>query len=170
MSHRYLILGLLMEQPMSGYDIRKHVQTVLSAVANASYGTLYPALHKLLKEGAVKVQEVPQKTRPMKKVYQITGQGRQELLGWLRQPPGEDQPQREFLLKLYLAKVIAPEQLLDLVAARRAQAEAMLQSLNADKDVADDLRQVWMINYALSMCRAEIDWLEQIEHQIDTRY
>ena len=153
---------------MSGYDIRKHVQTVLSAVANASYGTLYPALHRLLKEGAVRVQEVPQKTRPMKKVYQITGQGRQELLGWLKQPPEEGQAQREFLLKLYLAKVLAPEQLRMLVTVRRAQAEATLQSLHADVDMADDLRQVWMINYVLTMCRAEIEWLEQIEHQIDT--
>ena len=167
MSHRHLILGLLMEQPMSGYDIKKHVQTALGAVTNASYGTLYPALHKLLEEGAVNVREVPQKTRPMKKVYQITGEGRQELLTWLAESTESDASEREFLIKLYLAKTLAPEQMMLLVTARRAQQEAICRSLKVDKDMADDPRQVWMINYALSMCRAEIDWLEQIEHQID---
>ena len=152
---------------MSGYDIRKHVQSALGAVTNASYGTLYPVLHKLLEEGAVKVREVPQKTRPMKKVYQITGEGRQELLSWLGQPPDSDPSEREFLIKLYLAKVLAPEQMLLLVTARRAQKEAVCHSLNADKDMADDPRKVWMINYALAMCTAELNWLEQIEHQID---
>lgn len=151
---------------MSGYDIKKQVQSALGAVTNASYGTLYPALHKLLEEGAVKVREVPQKTRPMKKVYQITGDGRQELLGWLAQPFEDDRPQREFLIKLYLATKLAPEQMLTLVTARRVQKEAICQSLNVDKDMADDPRQVWMINYALSMCKAELDWLAQIEHQI----
>jgi DNA-binding PadR family transcriptional regulator len=56
MSHRYLILGLLAEQPITGYDIRKHVQAMLRAVTNASYGTLYPTLHKLLAEGVVQIE------------------------------------------------------------------------------------------------------------------
>ena len=168
MSYRHLILGLLTEQPMSGYDIKKRVQAALGAVTNASYGTLYPVLHKLLEEGAVEVREVPQKTRPLKKVYQITGMGRQEILDWLAQPLNEDQIQREFLIKLYLAARLAPEQLIALVTAQRSQQEARCRALRADKDAADDLGQVWMIGYALSLCQAEIDWLEQIEHQIDT--
>ena len=166
MSHRHLILGLLMEQPMSGYDIKKHVQTVLGAVANASYGTLYPALHKLLDETLVEMREVPQQSRPSKKVYDITQAGRQELLSWLREPLTEDKVQREFLLKLYLAKHLTTSEVKSLLATRREQAEATLQSLKADSASTDDPRQAWMIGYALSMCKAEMDWLEQIEHQV----
>lgn len=154
-----------MEQPMSGYDIKKQVQATLGAVTNTSYGSLYPALHKLFAEGAVEVQEIAQTSRPAKKVYWITGKGRRELLDWLKQPPVDDHIQREFLLKLYLAKQLAPEQVLPLVATRRLQTAATLRSLRADKDVARDVGQVWMINYALSMCQAEMDWLDQIEHQ-----
>jgi DNA-binding PadR family transcriptional regulator len=82
MAHKYLILGLLAERPMTGYDIKKHVKAVLSSVMNASYGTLYPALHKLLQDGAVEMQEVPQKGRPAKKIYRITTRGRAELEEW----------------------------------------------------------------------------------------
>ena len=166
MSHRHLILGLLMEQPMSGYDIKKRVQTVLGAVANASYGTLYPALHKLLDEGLVEMREVPQQSRPSKKVYDITQTGRQELLSWLREPPTEEKIQREFLLKLYLAKYLTTREVQLLLATRRGQTEAALRSLKADKSSVDDPQQAWMIGYALSMCEAEIEWLEQIEHQV----
>ncbi len=166
MSHRHLILGLLMEQPMSGYDIKKHVQTVLGAVANASYGTLYPALHKLLDEGFVEMREVPQRSRPSKKVYEITQTGRQALLSWLREPLTEDNVKREFLLKLYLTKHLNTDEVQALLATRRQQTQATLQSLWADKAAADDLQQVWMISYALSMCQAEMEWLEQIEHQV----
>jgi len=166
MSHRHLILGLLMEQPMSGYDIKKHVQKVLGAVANASYGTLYPALHKLLDEALVEMREVPQQSRPSKKVYEITQAGRQELLSWLRQPLTDDKGQREFLLKLYLAKYLTTDEAKILLATRREQTETTLHALKADKASAHDPRQAWMIGYALSMCKAEMDWLEQIEHQI----
>src|SRR5262249_49949781 len=103
MSHRYLILGLLMESPMSGYDIKKRVRLALGAATQASYGTLYPTLHKLLAEGAVEMQEVPQQGRPAKKVYRITENGRREVQVWLKKPPAADQIRREFLLKLYLA-------------------------------------------------------------------
>ena len=151
---------------MSGYDIKKHVQTVLGSVANASYGTLYPALHKLLDESFVEMREVSQSNRPSKKVYEITQAGRRELLDWLRGPLTEEKATREFLLKLYLANYLTTNEIKTLVATRQGQAETTLQSLQAQQSAADDPRQVWMISYALAMCKAEIDWLKQINVQV----
>jgi PadR family transcriptional regulator, regulatory protein AphA len=166
MSHRYLILGLLAEQPMTGYDIKKRVEAALRAATNASYGTLYPTLHKLLKEGAVEVQEVPQVSRPSKKVYRITEKGRREVDRWLKQPPASDQIRREFLLKLYLGKDLPAEDLQSLVSSRRDEAEAMLRTLRAEQKGVNNPRQAWVMDYALSLCKAEIDWLAQLQAQI----
>lgn len=166
MSHRYLILGLLAERPMTGYDIKKQVKNALSAATNASYGTLYPTLHKLLMEGAIEVQEVPQISRPSKKVYHLAAKGRKELEDWLRQPPAADQVRREFLLKLYLARDLSVEDLRSLLAARRGETEAMLKSLRMEMKLAKDPRQTWVLDYALSLCQAEISWLTQLETQI----
>lgn len=166
MSHRYLILGLLAEQPMTGYDIKKRVEAALTAATNASYGTLYPTLHKLLKESAVEVQEVPQVSRPSKKVYRITDTGRHELHDWLRQPPAADQIRREFLLKLYLGKDLPSHELLSLVIARRGEAEAMLKTLRMEQKAVSNPRQAWVMDYALSLCKAELDWLAQLETKI----
>ncbi|MBC7812614.1 MAG: PadR family transcriptional regulator [Burkholderiales bacterium] len=168
MSHRYLVLGLLAERSMSGYDIKKRVKGALSTVTNASYGTLYPTLHRLLDEGAVEVQEVPQTGRPAKKLYQITKKGRQELREWLKQPAAADQIRREFLLKLYLAKNLPMQDLLTLVAIRRGETEALLRTLYAEQDDTSnsDPQQALVMDYALSLCKAEMDWLRQFEDRI----
>jgi DNA-binding PadR family transcriptional regulator len=166
MSHRYLILGLLMESPMSGYDIKKRVQSALGAATQASYGTLYPMLHKLLAEGAVEVQEIEQQRRPSKKIYRITEWGKHEVYAWLKQPAAADQIRREFLLKLYLARHLPPRDMLAIVTARREETEAMLKDPHADKDGRGNAQQAWMMDYVQAMCQAEIDWLKRIERQI----
>ena len=47
------VLGLLHESPLHGYELRKRVNTVLGWGRVLSYGTLYPALKKLLKAGYI---------------------------------------------------------------------------------------------------------------------
>lgn len=168
MSHRYLILGLLTERPMTGYDIKKHVKVMLSAVTNASYGTLYPTLHKLQKEGAVEVSEIPQRGRPSKKIYKITDSGREDLTEWLKKPAAADQIRREFLLKLYLAKNLSSKHLRDLITTRRDEVQSMLHALYQEQDEVDNLHQGWVITYAVSQYQAEMDWLDELETQIDS--
>jgi hypothetical protein len=123
-------------------------------------------LHKLLLEGAVEVREVPQKGRPAKKVYRITDGGRKELECWLREPAAADQIRREFLLKLYLAKDMPSQVLLALVTTRRGEMETMLQALNAERNDATNTRQIWVMDYAVSLCQAEMDWLKQLEAKL----
>lgn len=155
-----------MESPMSGYDIKKRVHSALGAATQASYGTLYPMLHKLLAEGAVEVQEIAQQGRPSKKIYQITERGKREVQGWLRKPAAADQIRREFLLKLYLARHLPPHEMLAIVMARREETQAMLDSLQADCDNMDNPHQTWMMDYVLAISQAELDWLKGIEREI----
>lgn len=156
-----------MERAMSGYDIKKHVQRSLNAATSASYGTLYPMLHRLLDEGAVEMQEVPQQTRPAKKLYSITQRGRNDLLEWLQQPPSADQIKREFLLKLYLADSLSDDQLRKLLAMRRSEIQAQLAMLRRERHSRQKASRKWVIEYALSQYEAEISWLDQLEGEIE---
>lgn len=167
MSHRYLILGLLAKNPMSGYDIHKHANEVLNTAIQTSYGTLYPMLHKLLAEGAVQVEEVDQDNRPMKKLYRITGRGRADLEAWLERPANGDKVRREFLLKVYLAKDIADHAVVELLARRRDDAQQLVEHLRRKRDSCQDLQQIWMLDYELSLCQAEIGWIKRMEKQIN---
>lgn len=166
MSYKFLVLGLLADHPMSGYDIKKHVKTTLGTVTTASYGTLYPTLHRLLAEGCVEMQEIPQRGRPSKKVYFLTEQGRDELVAWLSQPAAADQVRREFLLKLYLARHLGEQELRAIVANRRLETEMLLRTLTADNRSAKTAEEQWIADYALSMCQAEMNWLERFEAQL----
>lgn len=166
MSHKYLILGLLAQNPMTGYDMRKHVQTVLSVVTNASYGSLYPTLHKLLNDGAVQMDEVEQLGRPAKKIYRITNKGAKDLQSWLKQPAAEDKIKREFLLKLYLAQEMPPQDLRKMLLQRHEEMQVRLASLYQEREALNDPRQKWILDYALSMYQAEINWLEQVQDEM----
>ncbi len=168
MLHRYLVLGLLSRRPMSGYDIKKHVKESLGAVTNASYGTLYPMLHKLLAQEAVAMQEVPQTGRPSKKVYRITDKGRQELESWLREPASADQVRREFLLKLYLAKDLSADDLRELIATRHTETKALLETLRQELDTIKDQQHSWVLQYEVAAAEAELGWLKKLEKQLAT--
>lgn len=48
------ILGLLMEHPMHGYDLRKHLRGEFGLLSSLSFGSLYPALARLEASGAVR--------------------------------------------------------------------------------------------------------------------
>ncbi len=49
------ILGLLMQGPMHGYDLRKRIREEFGPLANLSFGSLYPALGRMERAGAVEV-------------------------------------------------------------------------------------------------------------------
>src|SRR5579864_7757597 len=51
------ILGLLEGQAMHGYEIRKRLRDELGQLSNVSFGSLYPALSRLERTGAVEATE-----------------------------------------------------------------------------------------------------------------
>ena len=46
----YVILGLLSHTPMTGYDIKKRIDSTLKYFWGASFGSIYPALGELEKQ------------------------------------------------------------------------------------------------------------------------
>ncbi len=53
------ILGLLEEKDLHGYEIRRQLRDNLGILANVSFGSIYPALTRLEKAGAVIAIEAP---------------------------------------------------------------------------------------------------------------
>lgn len=71
------ILGLLHEAPTHGYELRKRLYELLGAFRACSYGSLYPTLRRMLRNGLI--EEDPQGWgRRARKVYRLTalGEGR----------------------------------------------------------------------------------------------
>jgi DNA-binding PadR family transcriptional regulator len=72
------ILGLLIESPMHGYELRKRLTGLLGAFRALSYGSLYPALRRMQAEGLIAENAAPAGTpvRRARRVYQLTDEGR----------------------------------------------------------------------------------------------
>ena len=66
-----LVLHLLQERPMHGYEIIKALEERYHGVYKPSAGAIYPALRSLLIKGYVSVSG-----EERRKTYRITGQGR----------------------------------------------------------------------------------------------
>ena len=73
------ILGLLLESPMHGYELRKRLTGLLGAFRAFSYGSLYPALRRMQAAGLIAEDAAPAGTpvRRARRVYQLTDAGRQ---------------------------------------------------------------------------------------------
>src|SRR6202008_2669794 len=72
------ILGLLLESPMHGYELRKRLTGLLGAFRAFSYGSLYPALRRMQLEGLIAEDATPAgaAVRRARRVYRLTEAGR----------------------------------------------------------------------------------------------
>lgn len=73
-----LILALLEEQPMYGFQIAKEVGRRSEGIFRFREGLLYPALHQLEKEGLVESEWRSSSQGPRRKYYLLTAKGQQE--------------------------------------------------------------------------------------------
>ena len=69
------ILGLLKERSMHGYQLSKRLTDTLGGFWRVSYGSLYPSLRRLEKDGAVEQVFDEQEVGRRKNVYRITDKG-----------------------------------------------------------------------------------------------
>jgi DNA-binding PadR family transcriptional regulator len=142
------ILGLLTEQELHGYELKKRLGELLSSRTAVSFGSLYPALARLEKQGCVKAVEerttVPgapmsgslagelaafrarvretglgKATGRGKKVYGITERGRERLLELLSDPDVSDD--RAFTLRVAFAPLLPESARLELFERRRTE-------------------------------------------------
>ncbi len=70
------ILGLLLESPMHGYELRKRLTGLLGAFRAFSYGSLYPTLRRMQADGLIQEQGADGLVRRGKRVYELTPLGR----------------------------------------------------------------------------------------------
>jgi DNA-binding PadR family transcriptional regulator len=126
MNIRTLCLGILSIREASGYEIKKEIEAGrFSYFIEASFGSIYPALTQLLKDGLVSVRAEEKAGRPDKKVYAITEAGRRQLPRWLAAEPAPDKYKSEFLFMMLMQEHLDP-------ARRLAAMELQIARLKDD--------------------------------------
>jgi len=80
------LLGLLHDEPRSGYALRKLFATTPMGSFSDSPGSIYPALTRLATRGLIAGNVENSRSLRPRQVYSLTAVGREALDGWLREP------------------------------------------------------------------------------------
>ncbi len=74
-----LILRTLLLGPTHGHAIAKAIEFRSDDVLQVEQGSLYPALHRLIKRGWISVQDGTSENNRRAKFYRLTAKGRRQL-------------------------------------------------------------------------------------------
>lgn len=172
------VLGLLKERSMHGYELRKQLGTMLGPFWQVSWGSLYPALRRLAKSGAVeKVAEPAPKARRSgkaapatvatgrrKTVYRITPAGEQMFHDMLEETAAAVDAEH-FTLKLAFFRYLAPEARLTLLERRRAYLTEKLAQFRTNlRDLGEriDSYTLSLQNHSMASTESDIKWIEEL--------
>src|SRR5262245_22902156 len=166
---RYAVLGLLSLNPMTGYDIKKTIESSLGNFWSESYGQIYPILKSLVDDGLATVSVEEQTGKPDRHVYALTEAGQDELERWLHNPVEHQVGRSEILLKLFFGwQVPAAESLRKVEEFRELQRQlpdkytAIEQWLNETESGHPGL-PYWLmtVSYGKHVSRALTDWCDE---------
>jgi DNA-binding PadR family transcriptional regulator len=172
-STAYVILGMVREQPRSGYEIKATVDGTTRFFWAASYGQIYPELRRLAEAGLVVGSDAPTGGR-RRTVYEITADGEEELVAWLRRPPETYELREEGLLKLFFAAALEPSEAVGIVRAmrdHRLAANAQLRAMKpmAEAEAKEDPYPLLVLESGLEFTEWFADWCGRVEARILAR-
>ena len=162
---RHFILGLLNQHAMSGYDIKCFLESLSWLIGSPSYGSIYPTLKSLLRDGWVSVEVVSRPDRPPRKTYSLTEKGRQELDQWINQPAVQSPSLKAFVMRLILATSLPHEHLMMQIEQRRDMVAEQIRSLEGTAHAyGNDARpeQRLALDYGMTIAAAELNWLDSV--------
>lgn len=163
-----VILGLLSHEELTGYEIKKRMDTTLKYFWSASYGSIYPALSDLVERGLATRRE-DTKNKRNKQIYTITDDGRKYLKEWLTLPVEKDELRYETLLKLFFGNEQGTEQALLHVKAFEEKIQKELPYLLGAEKVlkdcvgADTTHKYYLliVKFGIKTYHTYLEWCEE---------
>jgi DNA-binding PadR family transcriptional regulator len=163
------VLGLLKERAMHGYELRKQLIQRLGFFWTVSFGSLYPTLRKLEREGWVSKERETPAAPPRqsgsgrrKQVYRITAEGEREFLTMLAGPAGAEVD--KFTLRLAFFRYLGPDARIRLLERRKAylqdRLEEGVQSLEHAENRRADTYTLSLMRHGIEVTERDIEWLD----------
>ena len=167
MDIKTLCLGVLSLGEASGYEIKKFFEDGFSHFYVAGFGSIYPALAQLTRDGLVTCSDIQQERRPAKKVYRITEAGASLFQRELMQTHPTHKVRSDFLLQLIFAPFLSEERLEEVMALRMADIRAELEHIqNCSQREEVPASAQFAKGYAQAVLQAGLDYIEEHREQI----
>lgn len=182
------ILGLLKEQPLHGYELKKRLGETLGSLWGISYGSLYPALRRLERDASIEIVEPEAVVAPMpatgsldgdlaaarmrrptkatrrtKKAYRITAHGDARLSQLLLDDEVSGDDERTFALKLAFCRHLAPDARLELLTRRRgALADRLARARRSSPPGRGDRYTRSLVEHRTQSTQRDLEWVDAL--------
>jgi DNA-binding PadR family transcriptional regulator len=183
------VLGLLTEQPLHGYELKKRLSETLGPLWGISFGSLYPALRRLEQSGAIeevaetgpgvpsagfvatgslagelasaRLRRLARPSRRTRKAYRLTDRGR-ELFGELLTAEEADDD-RAFALKLSFCRYLDGPARLEFLERRRAHlAQRLATSRRTPTARTIDRYTRSLLEHRATSTQHDLDWIDEL--------
>ena len=166
LSPQQAVLGLLMRGPMHGYELYQKYASELGPIWRAGRSQVYAILKQLAEAGQVVAQTEFQESRPARRVYHLTPDGRQAFLDWVHQPVKEIRDIRVlFLAKLYFLRQLGLEGVDTLIEAQKAVCCERMDALTRAAELDTDNFGKLVCEFRRRQLEAILDWLDHCHQQ-----
>ncbi|HEX9467420.1 MAG TPA: PadR family transcriptional regulator [Acidimicrobiia bacterium] len=181
------ILGLLKEQPLHGYELKKRLGETLGSLWGISYGSLYPALRRLERDGAIEIV-APELTpaaipatgslsgdlaaararrpakagRRVRKAYRVTDRGEIRLSELLLDDDSAGDDERTFAIRLAFCRHLEPDARLALLERRRsALADRLARARRTGTGRGDHYTRS-LLEHRTQSTQRDLEWVEAL--------
>lgn len=180
------VLGLLSEQPLHGYELKKRLSDTLGPLWGISFGSLYPALRRLERSGAIEATEAPEggptgfvptgslkgdlaaarlRRRPRagrrtRKAYRVTASGEQLFVELLADETADDE--RTFAVKLSFCRHLSAAARVAFLERRRAQLTQRLAKTRRNPARSTDRYNRSLLEHRAQSTQHDLTWIEEL--------
>lgn len=168
-----VILGLLAHENLSGYDIKKRIDNSISFFWKGSFGSIYPSLSAMEKEGLVQKADTGESNRREKICYSITESGKKALISWLEDAKAVNDLKYETLLKLFFGGVTDAKTSINTINAFEKEIGASLEMLkiyreNLSKvlDNKDHIYYYLTVSFGVETYESYLKWCKEAKKML----
>ncbi len=169
----HMILGIVCQQDATGYDIKKIIETKICMFYKPSFGSLYPALKRLVEKEFLVTYENMQGARK-KIVYRITVRGRESFTDWLSVPLDINEGAKKNLVKIYFYDLLSPQTRNERLLQYEKDSMQYLENLEKlEKELYEkvdrkkDYYKLSTLFYGITVAKTSIAWCRAIRENID---
>jgi DNA-binding PadR family transcriptional regulator len=175
---REVILTVLAHRPMTGYEIARNFDQVLSHFWRASHQQIYRELARMNGDGYVVFRAVAQSGKPEKKLYSLTKAGRAVLKEWVAAPTDPPRPQNDLLVKLLAGLMVNTPALRQEFARIQVETETYLKQLRSmheqcicqPMETGYDRALYLALRRGLLMVEAQANWLREVSEFLSEKH
>ena len=167
------ILGELMEEPQSGYDLHNALKVSLGRHRKISYGVIYPLLERLKERDFLEITTIDRPDGKNKKIAAITEKGKKRFFELMKLPvPNGAHNDDIYLIKLDVMQHLTLEE----------QIQLLEQFYQEQKDIIEDTQKIltklssenskdhWYASkkfeLRLQQAKVAIEWIDKFKYEL----